>query len=617
MVKHFFGQSFLTLLVFMQISSFASSDAAHANPSSASHFSLPAIDKSGLEKELKDTKDINQQIELLGKLADFYIEWEANAIVADSLLSQGIELAETSYNNTLLLNAYANYLIVIDDYTFSKKAQQIIDKLINLAPQINEIHDSWKCKFSLAKGYQLTFQNDKAKDYAYQALTSAIQIKDNATIIETHLVLGDIQQKMNNNVEAIRNYLDALTIAESEENVQLRMDCYRRLSNFYNLIKAYDKSIQYKLKEIQLAETEDSPDSIRIMTLKFDLEVIAFNNRTVNEKQLYKILEFANKHHVEKLQKFGFVAFRNHLIKQNDLAQLYNLFNHEFPEELQRIKKQDTTVYYRLSALFNEYQGDIDSAVIYYGWAASRINTSNDKMRKSSFYLRYGDFYQRNNFKQEAIAQYRSAYMLAASLPYYEFMLEASDKLEKIYFALNDFENAYRYSDINNNISDSLSNMLKKEELQLLEIENEEGLREQRALKAEEETKRRNNIQYTAITILIATAFLLLLILGGFNVHPSLIRMVGFICFIFFFEFLILLFDTWIHHLTHGEPWKILAIKILLMAGLVPLHHMIEKRVTHYLISNNFNWKQNRWFNFKKPVQPATEVPVEQPEDDV
>ena len=600
MIKNVIGQGILTLLIISQISSFASAESAHNTPSSSSHFSLPPIDKTELEEQLSHTKDEFQQLELLSQLATFYIEWEADAVAADSLLTHGIELAEITYNNTLLLNAYANYLIVIDDYTYSKKVEQIINKLTDLAPQISEIHDVWKCKYALAKGYQLIFNNEKAKDYAYQALTSAIQINDIKNIIATHLVLGDVQQKMNNNVEAIRNYLDALTIAEAEEDAELRMDCYDRLSNFYNLIKAYDKSIQYKLKELNLAETESSPDSIRIMTLKFDLEVIAFNNRTVNEKQLYKILEFADKHHVEKLKKFGLVAFRNHLIKQNDLAQLFNLFNNEFPAELQRIKAEDTTMYYRLSALFKEHKGDLDSAQIYFGWAATRINATNDKLRKSSFYMRYGDFFERNNLKQEAIAQYRSAYLLASSLPYYEFMLEASDKLESIYVELKDYENAYRYGSINGNISDSLSNLLKKEELQLLEIENEEVLREQYAIKEKEETKRRNNIQYTAITILIATAFLLLLILGGFNVHPSLIRMVGFICFIFFFEFLILLFDTWIHHLTHGEPWKILAIKILLMIGLVPLHHFIEKKVTHYLISNKINWKPKKLFTFKK-----------------
>ena len=342
------------------------------------------------------------------------------------------------------------------------------------------------------------------------------------------------------------------------------------------------------------------------MTIKFDLEFIAFNNRTVNEKQLYKILDYAERNHIEKLKKFGLVAFRNHLIKQNDFAQLYQLFHTEFPDELQRIKQNDTTMYYRLNALFKEFKGDIDSAAYYFNLAANRIANSNDKLRKSSFYLRLGDFYHRNNFEKEAIEHYQQAYQISALVPYYEFMLEASEKLEKIYVGTSDFNNAYKYGHINRSISDSLSALVKKEELQLLEIENEERLREQQAAKAAEATKRRNNIQYTAITILIATAFLLLLILGGFNVHPSLIRMVGFICFIFFFEFLILLFDTWIHHLTHGEPWKILAIKIVLMIGLVPLHHLVEKKVTHYLISDKFNWKQK--MRLKKKVDAAAET---------
>jgi hypothetical protein len=606
MNKFFLAQGFLALLVILHVSAFAAAESAHSSPSSASSFSLPPIEKAPLEDALHHASDDKSKLEALSNLAAYFIEWEAKYDVADSLLTEGIELAELTYNKEVLLQAYANYLIHIDDYAYTQKVESIFEKLSGLNGQLNTPEDIWKCKYALAKGNYLLYKMDAARDIAYQALTTAVQMNDHEVIVNTHLLLGDIQQAMHNNVEAINNYLDALTLAESEENIELRMRCYHHLSNFYNLIKAYDKSIEYKLKELHLSETEEHPDSIRIMTLKFDLEFIAFNNRTVNEKQLYKILDYAERNHIEKLKKFGLVAFRNHLIKQNDFAQLYQLFHTEFPDELQRIKQNDTTMYYRLNALFKEFKGDIDSAAYYFNLAANRIANSNDKLRKSSFYLRLGDFYHRNNFEKEAIEQYQQAYQISALVPYYEFMLEASEKLEKIYVGTNDFNNAYKYGHINRSISDSLSALVKKDELQLLEIENEERLREQQAAKAAEATKRRNNIQYTAITILIATAFLLLLILGGFNVHPSLIRMVGFICFIFFFEFLILLFDTWIHHLTHGEPWKILAIKIVLMIGLVPLHHLVEKKVTHYLISDKFNWKQK--MRLKKKVDAAAET---------
>jgi hypothetical protein len=49
------------------------------------------------------------------------------------------------------------------------------------------------------------------------------------------------------------------------------------------------------------------------------------------------------------------------------------------------------------------------------------------------------------------------------------------------------------------------------------------------------------------------------------------------------FEFIILIADTKIHDITHGEPWKVLAIKIGLIAILLPLHHKVEEKVIHYL----------------------------------
>lgn len=600
MTVRFNLQVFIALIFINIFPVTADNNAGGKESNDKEHYSLPAINKSSLEKKLESANKGKETIAALGELATYYVDWEANYIAADSLLKVGIELAELSYDNIQLVEAYSNYLIIMDDYSYSSSISEIIDKLENYGSQLRLPADIWKCKIALAKGYLLIFKMEQARDFSYQALTTAIQLKDQQMTAKTHLVVGDIQQKMNNNVESIRNFLDALTIAESTQDVVLKMDCYNNLSKFYNLIKAYDKSIQYKLKELGIAENATNQDSLRIMTLKCDLEVIAFNNRTLNEKQLYKIIDFAKRNDLPKLKRNGLVIFRSHLIKQNDFSQLYNLFHKNYPEELEYIKVNDTTTYYRLEAFFREHDGEIDSAMKYYEMAAYRIDNSKDKLRRSSFYLRYGDFLERRGLAEKAIEQFQKAYSVASSLPYYEFMLDATNKLEKNYLSQGDYLNAYKYSQTNRNIADSLSNMVQKEELQLIEIENEEVLREQRLEKSKEETRRRNNIQYTAITIIIASAFLLLLILGGFKVSPTMIQMVGFVCFIFFFEFLILLFDTWIHHLTHGEPWKILGIKILLMCGLLPLHHMVEKRIIHYLINNKMNWREQKFFRSRK-----------------
>ncbi len=119
--------------------------------------------------------------------------------------------------------------------------------------------------------------------------------------------------------------------------------------------------------------------------------------------------------------------------------------------------------------------------------------------------------------------------------------------------------------------------MSKDGDLVVVEIENEN--QRQKA-----ETRANHNIQYMGITAGIASVFILLMLLGVFSSSTTIIRGLSFFAFIFFFEFLILLFDTSIHKLTHGEPWKILSIKIVLIAILLPLHHYVEHKVVHHLL---------------------------------
>jgi hypothetical protein len=60
----------------------------------------------------------------------------------------------------------------------------------------------------------------------------------------------------------------------------------------------------------------------------------------------------------------------------------------------------------------------------------------------------------------------------------------------------------------------------------------------------------------------------------------------GFFSFIFLFEFIVLIADHKILEITHGEPWKILLIKIFLIALLLPFHEWLEKKVIEYLLAH-------------------------------
>jgi hypothetical protein len=64
-----------------------------------------------------------------------------------------------------------------------------------------------------------------------------------------------------------------------------------------------------------------------------------------------------------------------------------------------------------------------------------------------------------------------------------------------------------------------------------------------------------------------------------------------------------MLLDTYIHHITHGEPLKIWLIKIGLLSMLLPLHHYLEEKMIHYLLSKHLI--ESKSFSFLRKAFPA------------
>jgi hypothetical protein len=165
-------------------------------------------------------------------------------------------------------------------------------------------------------------------------------------------------------------------------------------------------------------------------------------------------------------------------------------------------------------------------------------------------------------------------------------MLEKlSMKLDSVYQKLGDYKNARYFNSQYHLYKDSLQKLSMEKDLLALEVENENRRKEREEAEAAKAKNERHNIQYMGITAGIAGVFIVLVMLGAFSVSKTTIRILGFFAFIFLFEFIILLADHEIHDWTHGEPWKILAIKIALISILLPLHHFLEEKVIHYLTS--------------------------------
>jgi len=83
------------------------------------------------------------------------------------------------------------------------------------------------------------------------------------------------------------------------------------------------------------------------------------------------------------------------------------------------------------------------------------------------------------------------------------------------------------------------------------------------------------------------------------RVPEWIIKGSGFLGILMIFEFLILLLDHEIHHLTHGAPFWIFMIKVVILFVLFPLHHVIEHALINYMLKNKLLWKPGK-FSMKK-----------------
>jgi hypothetical protein len=541
-----------------------------------------------LLQECNITGNDSLKIETLSRLAFFYSDYLGDNETADSISETAIRIAERSHRPELLFEAYNGYIE-------SNDLRENYQKALGYALKADQISLNRKNPGSDFRNYQNMvavylsgYEYDKALEYSYKLLSIAGTQEDTGLKASSYLKIGQSLEGKNQRIEAFRNYLNAESLAERMENTKLLGECYSQLSAFYSSNKIYDKASNFKLLQRDLIYKTKPFDSVALMWTEYDLQVIDLkaNNNQLNDANVQVILDFATRNRHSRMLNYEIALIRTHYIEANKIGLLHDLYYKKFPLELKELAFNNPALYFRLKAFFCEENQLPDSALYYFNKAEKILESNQNKILQSNFFNRFGQFLMRQGQKGKAIEKFVKSFELAKEVYYIDYMLGAAKQLESIYAGKGDYKNAYKYSVLNKVLNDSIDNMSKKDQLLVMEIDHETRQRDLAAEAEKQTLVRRHYIQYTAMTIGILTVFVILIMLGSLKVPGWIIRMLGFFSFIFLFEFIILLADQQIHELTHGEPWKVLLIKIFLIAILLPLHHGIEKRVVTYLLNH-------------------------------
>ncbi len=435
----------------------------------------------------------------------------------------------------------------------------------------------------LSSVWQSKGDDEKALSYSNLALAAAVNTDNDTAKVRAYVSLGDVYRDMKNMPLAFQHYSEGLAIAEESKDAKLLRSAYLGLTYFYVTMKEYGKAIDYVMKSYMLdRKIWDATNMLN--DLNHLGELFYYNKqRDLAVKVCEQSIALADTLH------YG-------LFKINSYFRIFNMYfqANEHVKALKYLNSQREMLDYLIHFGYNFYpaqikasafteEGRYDSALYYFRLEEPMAAERGSIDVKTGFYQAFGDYYKKRENYPEAINYYKKALSLMETAKDLEHEQVFVDTLQGLYERAGDYRAALIFHRRSEAERDSLRAQTQETELMRLEVETENRRQERVAREEELNTERRHNIQYMGFTAGLVLLFITVVLLGRYTVPVSVIRTVVFLSFIFLFEFIILLLDRTIQAWTHEEPWKVLLIKIVLAAGLVPLHHWLEHRVIFHL----------------------------------
>ena len=547
-------------------------------------FSQQYIEDS-LYRSCKQATSDSDRIVRLGRLSDYYYA-NKNFAKGDSLIEKQIMLAEETMNRNLVL------LALFGNPGYRSTGKSTKDRSQNTIAYIRRALEYAKTN-NLADYVSIAYANlaalncidgqlEEAAANAETGRTTALNTDNDSAKVICTIQLGNVYLQKSDFLMAFKTFTNAIDIATQKENESLLPPVFHAIAGLYKklgkdeIAKDYifrslainkkNKNVDGQIRDYiflgqisnyiaakdYLQQAIRLADSLHNSSLKIDAQRKLFSNMMLHEKPAYMLAYLESE------------------------PELKNMFTNNGPDYLDLVVAD---IYL--------YGGIPDSALLYFRKGETSFNEGYDLSSKSGFFGEFAQCLQNLKRIPEAIVYYKKSIELSRSASDLLSLQAYSNEIKKLYLQQGDYKQAFYYNNLYDQYKDSLDIMKKGRDLALLEIDNETKRQQQAAELAQEQLRRKYNLQYMFITIVVATAFVLLLMVGMFKVSTFTIRLMGFLSLIFLFEFIILILDKWIHEITHGEPWKNWLIKIGIISLLLPIHQFIEHKLIHYLLSRH------------------------------
>ena len=234
--------------------------------------------------------------------------------------------------------------------------------------------------------------------------------------------------------------------------------------------------------------------------------------------------------------------------------------------------------------------------------------TNNDVLCETA--LGFANVFQKTKMPDSALRYARLAFEIARKDGFLSRELDAANFISRFYKANNKLDSAFVYMEQAVMLQDSLKGQSKTREAMIISTNEQIRQTEIAEQKLREKQSRLQQLQILAICIFIPIFFILTVGVSRIKINKGVVRFMGVVSLLLFFEFLILLLHPLIGELVHHNKILELLVLVFIGAGLVPLHHKLERIVIDKLTKDKEEIKeeQEHWEESVTEVQENVEV---------
>ena len=426
-----------------------------------------------------------------------------------------------------------------------------IDSLQNLLQTVKQDSNRVTLLWKLAEQYQF-FKPDTTLQLAQQAFLLAQHIKYKEGESRSLAVMATGQYLLGNYSAALTNYMLKLQIEEKRNSSRNYASALNNIGLMYILLADYPNALGYLHRADSTVEAAGS-------IVKIELQ----NRIQVNLGESFfrmKKMDSANYYFSQ--------AFKTGVENEDSFCQgaaLLGLGN------VQSGEGNDSTA-------MNNYR----KALIFLN-----DGTNNDMLCETALGL--ANIFLKTGEPDSALHYARLAFETGKKDGFLSRELDAAGFLSRYFKSKRKYDSAFVYMEQAVTLQDSLKGQAKTREAMI--ISSNEQLRQAELAEQKQRDKeaRLQQLQLLAICIFIPMFFIITLAVSRIRIHRNVVRFMGVVSLLLFFEFLVLLLHPLIESLVDHNKVLELLVLVVIGAGLVPLHHRLESLVITKLTSHNLN----------------------------